>query len=465
MSGPAKGGARPGDRPGGRASDGGRGGPRQGGARSGGGRSSGSGGSDGSGGSRAAGGGRGPAGGRSGREPEGLPPAELALVEALRFLQPADLVLRRFFAAHREMGRRDRAELAELVFDVLRNRRLYASLAQSAGGSLPARMLALSRERARIRTEGLAPEIRLSLPDWLYQRLAARMPKAELESLGAALLKPAPLDLRANLLKGDRDAALAALRAEGVDCEPSTIAPQGIRVAGKPALERTRAFNDGLVEVQDCGSQLIALLCAPRRGQTVVDFCAGAGGKTLALAALLRGTGQVFACDVSVGRLQRMRPRLARSGASNVQPYGIDSELDPKLERLAGRADVVLVDAPCSGTGTLRRNPDLKWRMDDSGVAELTVRQGAILAAAARLVRPGGALVYATCSLLDEENDAVRRAFEATHPDWTVEPAGAVLSRQGVPASAVAPDAECLELRPDRHDTDAFYAVRWKRPA
>ena len=447
MSRPGKGGSRPGDRPGARGSDGGRGGPRQGGTRSGGGRSGGS---------------------RSGsgrREPEGLPLAELALVEALRFLQPADLVLRRFFAAHREMGRRDRAELAELVFDVLRNRRLYASLAQSAGGSLPARMLALSRERARIRTEGLAPEIRLSLPDWLYRRLAARMPKAELESLGAALLKPAPLDLRANLLKGDRDAALAALRAEGIDCEPSAVAPQGIRVAGKPALERTRAFNDGLVEVQDCGSQLIALLCAPRRGQTVVDFCAGAGGKTLALAALLRGSGQVFACDVSVGRLQRLRPRLARSGASNVQPYGIDSELDPKLERLAGRADVVLVDAPCSGTGTLRRNPDLKWRMDDSGVDELSVRQGSILAAAARLVRPGGALVYATCSLLDEENDAVRRAFEAAHPGWTVEPAGAVLSRQGVPASAVAPDAECLELRPDRHDTDAFYAVRWTRPA
>ncbi|GAA4408210.1 RsmB/NOP family class I SAM-dependent RNA methyltransferase [Quisquiliibacterium transsilvanicum] len=445
MSGATKGGARPGDRPGARGAGGGRGGPKPGGGRGGPQPGSGS--------------------GRGRREPAALPLAELALIEALRFRQPADLVLRRFFAEHREMGRRDRAEVAELVFDVLRNRRLYASLAQSAGGSLPARMLALSRERAQIRTAGLAPEIRLSLPDWLYERLAARMPKDELESLGASMLKPAPLDLRTNLLKGDRDTALASLRSEGIDCEPSALAPLGIRVAGKPALERTRAFNEGLVEVQDCGSQLIALLCAPRRGQTVVDFCAGAGGKTLALAALLRGTGQIFACDVSVGRLQRLRPRLARSGASNVQPYGIDNELDPKLERLAGRADVVLVDAPCSGTGTLRRNPDLKWRMDDAGVAELTARQGSILAAAARLVRPGGALVYATCSLLDEENDTVRRAFEAAHPGWTVEPAGAVLSRQGVPESAVPPDAECLELRPDRHDTDAFYAVRWRRPA
>ncbi|HWS73913.1 MAG TPA: RsmB/NOP family class I SAM-dependent RNA methyltransferase [Quisquiliibacterium sp.] len=388
------------------------------------------------------------------------------MTEALRFEQPADVVLRRFFAAHREMGRRDRAELAERVFDVLRNRRLYASLAQSAGGaSLPARMLALSRERGQIRTEGLAPAVRLSLPDWLYERLAARLPAAELEALGQALLRPAPLDLRANLLESDRDAALEALRAEGIDCVVSELAPQGIRVAGKPALERTRAFTDGLVEVQDCGSQLIAHLCAPRRGQTVVDFCAGAGGKTLALAALLRGSGQVFACDVSVARLQRLRPRLARSGASNVQPYGIDSENDPKLTRLAGRADVVLVDAPCSGTGTLRRNPDLKWRITEPEIAELAAKQGAILAAAARLVRPGGALVYATCSLLDEENDGVRRAFEAAHPGWVVDPAGAVLARQGVPPEALSPDAECLELRPDRHDTDAFYAVRWLRPA
>lgn len=400
------------------------------------------------------------------RAPEGPPLAEQALAEALKFEQPADVVLRRFFAAHRELGRRDRAELAERVFDVLRNRRLYASLAQSAGGgSLPARLLELSRSRDGIRTEGLAPAVRLSLPDWLYERLAARLPVDALEALGQALLRPAPLDLRANLLKTDREAALAALRAEGIDCEPSVLAPQGIRVAGKPALERTRAFTGGLVEVQDCGSQLIAHLCAPRRGQTVVDFCAGAGGKTLALAALLRGSGQVFACDVSVARLQRLRPRLARSGASNVQPFGIDHEDDPKLARLAGRADVVLVDAPCSGTGTLRRNPDLKWRITEPEIAGLAAKQGAILAAAARLVRPGGALVYATCSLLDEENDAVRRAFEAGHPGWRLDPAGEVLSRQGVPPEVVSPQAECLALRPDQHDTDAFYAVRWIRPS
>jgi 16S rRNA (cytosine967-C5)-methyltransferase len=379
-----------------------------------------------------------------------LPLAELALrgaaLQAASRPRAAPLLRR----APRD-GPARRAEVAELVFDVLRNRRLYASLAQSAGGSLPARMLALSRERAQIRTAGLAPEIRLSLPDWLYERLAARMPKDELESLGASMLKPAPLDLRTNLLKGDRDTALASLRSEGIDCEPSALAPLGIRVAGKPALERTRAFNEGLVEVQDCGSQLIALLCAPRRGQTVVDFCAGAGGKTLALAALLRGTGQIFACDVSVGRLQRLRPRLARSGASNVQPYGIDNELDPKLERLAGRADVVLVDAPCSGTGTLRRNPDLKWRMDDAGVAELTARQGSSLAAAPA-VRPGGALV---CHLQParrrERHGAPRLRGRASGLDGGACRRGAVAPGSARERSATGRGVPRVAPRPARH--------------
>ncbi len=408
------------------------------------------------------------AGGRraGGRHPrrESASPAEAALAEALAFEQPADAVLRRFFASHRELGRRDRAEVAERVFDVLRNRRLYAHLAQAGRGPLAARLVAISRERDRIDASALPPALRYSLPDWLAEPLAERLGPEVFERVAAALLVPAPLDLRANLLKADRDAAIARLRAEGIECAPSPIAPLGIRVQGKPALERTGAFADGWVEVQDCGSQLIAHLVAPRRGHTVVDFCAGAGGKTLALAALLRGTGQVFACDVSTARLQRLRPRLARSGATNVQPFGIDSEADPKLTRLAGRADAVLVDAPCSGTGTLRRNPDLKWRMDPRAVAELAVRQGSILAAAARLVAPGGALVYATCSLLDEENDAVRRRFEAAHPQFAAEPAAQVLARQGADPGEM-PSPDCLSLRPDLHDCDAFYAVRWVRRA
>jgi 16S rRNA (cytosine967-C5)-methyltransferase len=387
---------------------------------------------------------------------------EQALAKVLAFDAPADSVLRRFFAAHPEMGRRDRAELAERVFDVLRNRRLYAHLAQSGAGPMEARLVAISQRSLDIDASAIAPAIRYSLPDWLYTRLAQRLPQDVLGALAAAMLRPAALDLRVNLLKADRDTALARLREEGIDCEPSGLAPTGIRVRGKPALERTLAFTEGLVEVQDCGSQLVAELVAPRRGQTVIDFCAGAGGKTLALAALLRGSGQVFACDVSTARLQRLRPRLSRSGASNVQPFGIDNEGDPKLARLAGRADAVLVDAPCSGTGTLRRNPDLKWRLDETAIAELVDKQRSILAAAARLVRVGGALVYATCSLLDEENQEIRRWFEDTHPGWEVDPAAPLLERRGALPTPLL-DPECLVLRPDTHDSDAFFAVRWLR--
>ncbi len=387
---------------------------------------------------------------------------EQALAKVLLFDAPADSVLRRFFNSHPQMGRRDRAELAERVFDVLRNRRLYAHLAQSGSGPLEARLVAISQRSPEIDASAIAPAIRYSLPDWLYGRLAQRLPQDTLAVLAAAMLRPAALDLRANLLKTDRDTAIARLREEGIDCEPSGLAPTGIRVRGKPALERTRAFTDGLVEVQDCGSQLVAELLAPKRGQTIVDFCAGAGGKTLALAALLRGSGQVFACDVSTARLQRLRPRLARSGATNVQPFGIDDENDPKLVRLAGRADGVLVDAPCSGTGTLRRNPDLKWRLQETAIAELVAKQRSILIAAARLVRVGGTLVYATCSLLDEENQEIRSWFEAAHPGWEIDPAAPLLERRD---AAIAPllDPECLVLRPDTHDADAFFAVRWIR--
>ncbi|MEK9719949.1 MAG: RsmB/NOP family class I SAM-dependent RNA methyltransferase, partial [Quisquiliibacterium sp.] len=173
-------------------------------------------------------------------------------------------------------------------------------------------------------------------------------------------------------------------------------------------------------------------------------------------------TGQVFACDVSSARLQRLRPRLARSGASNVQPFGIDNQADLKLERLQGRADAVLVDAPCSGTGTLRRNPDLKWRQSESAIGELVAKQRSILAAAARLVRPKGALVYATCSLLDEENDQIRSWFETEHPGWQLDPAADLLTRRGALLEPLL-DADCLRLRPDTHDVDAFYAVRWIR--
>ena len=415
-----------------------------------------------------------------------------ALTEALTLRAPADSVLRRFFRAHPELGRRDRADIADSVFDVLRHRRLYAHFAQAGEGRLEERLLRLSRSRrgaarrdldapaeqpgraagsgwlARIGAadlEALPAPVALSLPDWLYQKLCERLGEDEARLLGRALLEPAPLQLRANLLKVRRDALIERLSSEGLTARPIDLAPCALELDGHPALERSPAFAEGAFEVQDAGSQLLALLVGARRGQTVIDLCAGAGGKTLALAASMQSLGQVFACDVSAARLQRMRPRLVRSGATNVQPFAIDSLADRKLERLAGRADGVLVDAPCTGSGTLRRNPDLKWRFGPDDLLRLRDEQRSILSAAARLVAPGGVLVYATCSLLAEENEEQAQWFEATHPGFEREDAAEVLAAAGarLPADAFRDRALCC--LPHRHPTDAFYGVRWRRGA
>ena len=300
---------------------------------------------------------------------------------------------------------------------------------------------------------------RCNLPAWLLQALRTRLSDAEIWDLTEALNRPAPLDLRVNAIQLERPAALAALAAAGVAGAATPLAPAGIRLAGKPALQNLELFQSGALEVQDEGSQLLAHLVAPRRGELVIDFCAGAGGKTLALGALMKNTGRLYAMDVSAHRLGKLKPRLARSGLSNVHPVAIDSERDPKLKRMAGKADRVLVDAPCSGLGTLRRNPDLKWRQTPDSVAEMNARQAAILDAASRLVRPGGRLVYATCSLLTAENTAVVDAFLAAHPEFSRADARALLASQHI----VLETGADLELWPHRHGTDGFYAAVLER--
>ncbi len=197
----------------------------------------------------------------------------------------------------------------------------------------------------------------------------------------------------------------------------------------------------------------------------VVDFCAGAGGKTLALGAMMRNTGRLYAFDVSAHRLAALKPRLARSGLSNVYPAGISHERDERIKRLSGKIDRVLVDAPCSGLGTLRRNPDLKWRQTPEGVAELTVKQRAILDSAARLVKAGGQLVYATCSLLDAENESIAQAFSDAHPEFELLNAAEVLARQKVEDAESLCRNNYLRLWPHRHGTDGFFAAVWRRRA
>jgi 16S rRNA (cytosine967-C5)-methyltransferase len=271
----------------------------------------------------------------------------------------------------------------------------------------------------------------------------------------------APLDLRVNTILASREEVLEALAADGIPAQPTPFSPVGIRLLEKPALSRHPLYLSGKVEVQDEGSQLLGYMVAPKRRDMVVDFCAGAGGKTLLLGALMGSQGRIYAFDVSEKRLSQLKPRLKRSGLSNLHPQVIHTENDLKVKRLAGKIDRVLVDAPCSGLGTLRRNPDMKWRQNADSVTELMQKQRAILAAASRLPKPGGRLVYATCSILPEENEAAVEAFLATHPDFRLLNAAEVLAEQHIPLDT----GKYLRLTPHVHGTDGFFAAAMERTA
>ncbi|HEY0953715.1 MAG TPA: RsmB/NOP family class I SAM-dependent RNA methyltransferase [Roseateles sp.] len=398
---------------------------------------------------------------------------------------PADATVSAFFRHHKNLGQRERASLAETVYALLRERLKFQNLAQSGHGPVPRRLAVLAwRGNAgfmrgalspaelqwldqvqAIDAQSLAPKLRHNLPDWLVEPLQAQLGDEEFWQLAAALNEPAPLDLRVNSLKLKREEAQAQFKAAGIDAVPTPYSPLGLRIDGKPALHKMELFTSGGVEVQDEGSQLLALLLAPKRGEMVVDFCAGAGGKTLALGALMRNTGRLYAFDVSGHRLDALKPRLARSGLSNVYPAQIAHERDDRIKRLAGTIDRVLVDAPCSGLGTLRRNPDLKWRQTPQAVAELQAKQRAILASAARLVKPGGRLVYATCSLLEAENEQIAAEFAAAHPDFKPLDAADILAKASVEQAGGLTRDGALRLWPHRHATDGFFAAAWERVA
>jgi 16S rRNA (cytosine967-C5)-methyltransferase len=399
------------------------------------------------------------------------------LSAVLRLSGPADSVLSRYFREHKNIGGRDRGWIAEAVYAVLRDKSLLGHLAQGMQGDQTRRLalLALARHAgmesiARIATAqehesitrlaavdvmSVPRAVRLGVPQWLLAMLDAQGDAANTDALLTALNTPAPLDLRVNTLKTTREDAQAALQVAGIQAVPMPWSPTGLRCAEKLNIAHTKAFTDGLIEVQDEGSQLITLLVGAKRGEMVADFCAGAGGKTLALGAAMRSTGRLYAFDTSLKRLERFKPRLARSGLSNVSPIAIDSENDARVKRLAGKMDRVLVDAPCSGLGTLRRNPDLKWRQGPQDIQELAALQGRILASAARLVKPGGRLVYATCSVLEAENDAVVNAFLAAHAE--------LLSAQGVAPELTLMLSMRLKLAPHSHGTDGFFAAALQR--
>ncbi|WP_213955003.1 MULTISPECIES: RsmB/NOP family class I SAM-dependent RNA methyltransferase [unclassified Variovorax] len=405
----------------------------------------------------------------------------------LKFDHPADAVVSRFFREHREFGPRERATLAETVYTVLRKKLLFDHLSPSGSGAKERRMAILGFHGPRdflksalndtekrwldncdaVNEADLLERHRHNLPEWLVNPLKAQLGDG-FWPLVQSLQQPAPLDLRVNMLNDKRADVQKELKLAGIAAKPTHFSPWGLRIDGKPAINKIDAFARGAIEVQDEGSQLLALLLDAHRGEMVVDFCAGAGGKTLAIGASMRNTGRLYAFDTSAHRLDALKPRLARSKLSNVHPAAIAHERDDRIKRLAGKIDRVLVDAPCSGLGTLRRNPDLKWRQSVKSVAELTAKQTAILQSASRLLKPGGRLIYATCSVLPEENEAIAEAFSAANPDFMVQEAGELLAGLKVENAANLCSGgdsglRYLRLWPHVHSTDGFFAAVWER--
>ncbi len=411
--------------------------------------------------------------------------------------RPADLVANAYFRNRRFIGGGDRRTISDRAWGILRRygqlswwldrtrhpdrggRALVAAdlilvdglgmrdmEAMFDGGRYRPAMLDEAEYRALRQMEGHSlphPEqpdwVRLNVQEWVVPHLQEAYGSGWGREI-AALETPPPVDLRVNRLKATVEQARAALAREGVETEPMRFAPDGLRLRRRLSVVAGDAFKNGLVEIQDEGSQIVAALIDARPGMQIVDYCAGAGGKTLAIAAGMNNKGRVVAMDVLETRLDRSAQRLRRAGVHNVERRTIDADSRKWLKRQAGNFDRVLVDAPCTGTGTWRRNPDGRWTLRPTDLEELLPKQAAILDAASKLVRPGGGLVYATCSVLPAENERQVEAFLQRHPDFEAVPIG-TLWRDTLPTEPPADllDAPYLRLSPARHGTDGFFAA------
>jgi 16S rRNA (cytosine967-C5)-methyltransferase len=408
--------------------------------------------------------------------------------------RPADAVVSAWFRPRRDLNETERGELLDVLYSVMRSHgrlswhlarhrreatarnRLLAWLALGAGKTRDQvqRLFSGGRFAPASLTDGEStllarlqggtldhPEmpdgVRGECPDWALAALQARFGDSFAREM-AAMLRPPPLNLRVNPLKGSRESVLAALRGLGFEARACRMAPCGIRLPRQLSLSRLPMLKTGEAEIQGEGSQLVAMLVGAAAGDRVVDFCAGAGGKTLAIASQMANKGVVIACDVSEARLKRAAERFRGAGLHNIQTRLLSTERDKWVKRHKGTFDRVLVDAPCSGTGTWRRNPDARWRTE--GFEALLPLQRDILDSAARLVKPGGRLVYATCSLLPQENEAQVEAFLAAHPDFRVVPL-----REVAPQDPDSAHPDHLSLTPARHDTDGFFAAVMQRAA
>lgn len=421
--------------------------------------------------------------------PNLLRQAAMLLNDMLNFDKPADAKMSEFFRNHRDLGNKERAFIAESVYGVIRRLRFLSTLTANAENDPDdARKLILAwllRVQGRSlrdlddmlteqqkewavaikakSTEDFPIAVQADVRDWLWEKLVSQYGETQAMTICRSMLEQATLDLRVNTIKGTPEEVLAKMIAENINNENSIVAmpysPIGIRMPNRVGISKHVLFTEGKIEVQDEGSQILSYLVAPKRGQMVADLCAGAGGKTLALGALMRNTGRLYAFDVSEKRLNNLGKRLKRSGLSNLNAQIISNENDLKLKRLNAKFDRVLVDAPCSGLGTLRRNPDLKWRQTEQDVIELNEKQTNILARAAKLVKAGGRVVYATCSLLQEENEAIAEAFLSAHPEFILVPANEVLAQQQIHLDT----GKYLQLLPHLHGTDGFFAAVFEK--
>ncbi len=405
----------------------------------------------------------------------------------LRFDHPTDAIVAKFFRDNRNLGPRERATLTETVYSVLRKKLLFDHLSPSGSGPKERRMAILGfygpgeflrsamtdqeikwlDHCEKVEVVDLMERHRHNLPDWLLGPLKIQL-GLEFWSLVESLNAGTGLDLRVNAFNHKRSDVQKELSQLGIKALPTKFSPMGLRIAGKPSLNKSELFNRGAFEIQDEGSQLLAMLLDAKRGEMVVDFCAGAGGKTLSIGAAMRNTGRLYAFDTSAHRLAALKPRLARSGLSNVHPAAISHERDERIKRLSGKIDRVLVDAPCSGLGTLRRNPDLKWRQGPGVVEEMAQKQTSIIQSASRLIKSGGRLVYGTCSFLPEENELIAQAFSLANPDFYPLNVAEIFTDLKIVepmylCSGGEDSGRYMQLWPHRHQTDGFFAAVWQR--
>lgn len=420
------------------------------------------------------------------------------LTEITSTPRPADALTSAYFRARRYIGSKDRAYVSNTLYDILRHHARLEwwlkknDVAPSPRGHLLVYLMLVDQKPLKIvmelfsggkfaaaaindeereflkKLEGhtvehpsMPDDVVGECPEWAAAGMKRRFGKNLLKEL-RALLASAPLDLRVNSLKSNREDMLKEIKKAGLKAEACTYSPLGIRVEERPSLNTLPMLKNGQIEIQDEGSQMVAFLVDAQPGQRVVDFCAGAGGKTLAIAAAMKNKGRIIACDVLEGRLKRSTERFRRAGLHNIEVKPLSSESDPWVKRHKGSFDRVLVDAPCSGTGTWRRNPDARWKKLGPGLDNLLQLQGKILASAARLVKPGGRLIYATCSLLVEENGAQIESFLATHKDFRLVNISEVL-QQSVPGLKPPSPDPYLSLSPAEHNTDGFFGAVMER--